>query len=746
MMAAFGACTDELPGAKGDVEVPDLEASGKMTGGYAAFRIYMPGEKSTRADYVHDADFEDYEEIFNKGLDYERALYLPEREEEEPEPDPEAGDEPQQADDADTPDAPAVTEPEEIYHFALLAKPDGSLEPNLFPLLWDEKKDEPDGESTLYTYFYSPEEKDENVYEKFNGHTIFVVLNASHKLVETIKEQLSASTPLNLETLKKFTLAQTKRREDFLFLKDSKGDYITDEEGHKYFTMSSSMVIDKNSVVPAVTGGFKTYSSEEDARNNPTSLYVERLHAKYTLLFKKNGSGYFLTDQDDNEEEESRGYFASKRLFIDPSPVDEDGNLSASGDVLPIKYVSSYSISPSIDERYSVNVTNTTNWKVNIVGWGINGIEKDQYLFKNLTPGASYTTGNNWFSYSDNYRNFWSEDPNYKEGVYPDQFREAWKLVYDRINDENLILPDPTIRYYKENEATLDYFNFIELSNKANRAYIQENTFDLNVLGDNAFTTKSYLRTGSHLIVTAQLLIGGESNDPFDVPDVYNSQDFDNEGLVYRQRYDVSSKYLMNGIYWSETAYKNYVCEYLGYWLLEEENVEKFGPNDGRFYINMNRGRANGSYFDIVKVYLKGGDATVMLMPSQQLYVMNPETEEYRPVSDDEFRILFFQHQNYMAQRFNKGRMYYVSGSLHNLKSNFTNPVKIGDYGTVRNTWYSFVIDGITAPGTPVADENQKIIPNNQPGDPGLGVSLRILDWHREFINVDVGSQRPKKQ
>ena len=88
----FSCATDDI---QTDVDQPTENPESQQTEGYLAFRIYNPGDTQTR-DGSSNISFE-------KGEDYERALYFP---------------------DENNP------ETEEIYHFAILFDSNGNLESN----------------------------------------------------------------------------------------------------------------------------------------------------------------------------------------------------------------------------------------------------------------------------------------------------------------------------------------------------------------------------------------------------------------------------------------------------------------------------------------------------------------------------------------------------------------------------------------------------------------------------------------
>lgn len=726
------ACTDELKSdgtTKPDNGESDLSGSHKVSG-FMAFKIKIDTDSKTRED---DPYYKDYPQ-FNKGLEYERALYFPPVKNEQ-----DSGEESlQDAAEGDKGEKDIVApEIEQIHHFALLVGNDNKVSPVIYPLLQLTGPDENNEDYTLYTYFYnSVDTETENQFEGFQGNTVFIVLNASVSLVNAVKAEIEKTNGITLSDLCNVTFSSTDGSNDFLFLKNKDNKLITYDDVHPYMTMTSSMIIKKGvqTILPAQDGNFETYPSPELAKENATTIYVDRLQAKYTVLFKKRNEGFVYLQYEADIADSAIGNGDGSE--DKPIPVSHLLMQPES----KIKYIGSYTRSPSINERKEI-IPNESEWQINIVGWSINGLEKSEYLFKNLDYSSPYVE-QNWFARSGYpYRNFWAEDKNYNQdsGPYPDQFRKVLDVTstgettVSSVKSYDGLTPRPA----------LSYFSYDELSKRDVRLYVPENTFNLNVLGDNPYKSKSYKRIGSHLIVTAQLLL-----KDLEPGGVWNSDRFTTDGL----KTDLSnresvSKFLMNGIFWSEQAYKEYVGEYLAYFMLSADNKNVFGENDGYFYANTQGTRVSSNDFDIVPAEIEGGDGYVWVKPNKIIYKRHGN--EFTQISDRLYKYLAYQHPELMAAHYLNGRMYYSEGSYHNTEGDFynekTTEVKLGDFGTVRNNWYSFKVLNIASPGTPVSDATQKIIPNNEPVVNAMGVSMELLEWHYISASVDIDHQKPKK-
>lgn len=669
---------------------------------------------------------------------------------------------------------------------------------------------------TLYT---SAQKTD--VPADFNNRKMLAVINASKKLRQDITAALykkkyseildgiKISRPAEPSTNAEENIAATETdvAENFDYL------YLI-QNNKRYFTMTSSMVIpisggstSNNTFVtpigkygPAVIKrDYTWYPSKSLAIQYPIySFFLERLQSKFTLTFqgKNNVKHYFASAA----EAASNGY--KKDIHI----VFESGkDFAPSSDWQTIKYMKEYERTSystlALDEIESVQlgyeVQTTDEWKINITGWGINAVEKEEYAFKKLNEGSDYYTGWNNKDYSY-YRNFWAEGVHYSNTVYPDQYRSVfsvkkydnngvevskdkpgiWKII------ESTDASDFSSFVNKGDEATLRYFNLNELQTSFSRqshqygpehTFSMENTFSKYETPDKAFADQAHIRAGSHIIVAAQLLIKG-----LDTDDVYKAEHFNSEGGAIDIRNNkAENKLLMNGIFWSKQAYRGYVCEYLGYWMQEMEDV--FGPNNGIFYFKSNDlsnpTPVTSTYLDVEPLKAKGGDNWVHVIPDLNAvqtvigekyipedhpyyddrdpesnrivcYSFNPEAEEeddmYRPISRYMFEILALLHPEYFAQRFNTGRMYYVIPITHNTKPDPSSKLALGNFGNVRNHWYNFTVTNFKGIGTPVDSFSQEIIPNNERSYESLGITLAILPWHTVSEPVDITDQRPQ--
>lgn len=136
-------------------------------------------------------------------------------------------------------------------------------------------------------------------------------------------------------------------------------DFATDNK----FIMTNSVYLNNNEVQNAVPVSSVNFAqTAEVAKNNPITIYVERVAAKVKMAEKENGA-----------------------------------------------------TTPDID----INYNNTSGYKLRlkIDGWGINAVNKTSYLVKQIDSSWNFS-GWSWNN-SGNFRSFWAKDANYGSENYP---------------------------------------------------------------------------------------------------------------------------------------------------------------------------------------------------------------------------------------------------------------------------------------------------------------------------------------
>ena len=578
--------------------------------------------------------------------------------------------------------------------------------------------------------------------DKDNVAYALVVLNVDENRILALEAQLEA---LGTDTsavdfvLSYLFEVDTEEPESLAQAKD--GD-------KKYFTMASTVYRAEDTNEVAVLTPLKGqvfFETEEEAikSENLTTFYVERVLAKYTLLISdKDGNKRF------NEYDARIIVNGANKLKVRQEYAPTDG---LAKDVM-------------------------TDWKINVVNWGLNGLEKNTYLVKRLLEPADdkkypWTINGNFFTGWNSpelYRAYWSVDENYSDGKYPDQYRQALDVDGVKAATENNIYSDG---YTAEDgltrgDYTLIYKPYEAYKDLTENKYSLENTFDPKIISEQDIKTKPWLRCGTHIIMTAQFII-----DEIDKGiDLKGSQ----PGFIP----GVKDKYFSNGMYWSEKALKeqavatlmtniyynkkgdeNRIKNVIGEGTVEFINTEEHtldddapisaSIGDGEPVVLKHEDLAENAekYFEFAPAFIKGGDGWVTLKKKDDVKLYARYVEKAtgniteKELSEEQIVSYIYRFTN-LAKHYKEGRMYYALPVRHNLESvSFRNDpvtdVRMGDYGAVRNTWYRLTITSIQVPGTPVDDPDQPIIPNPEPDDKSLGVEVEVIPWRTVQIEVD---------
>ena len=542
-----------------------------------------------------------------------------------------------------------------------------------------------------------------------------------------------------------------------------------ENEGKNYFTMTSSVygVHSDTTAEIALTAPYDerdladyVYAEPEKAIGDPLTLYVERMAAKFTVTFVNEDGDAYLT--------------SGEPFFIEPK------------DRKKVSYIKDWAIDPESDEVKLIGEEG--DWKIHIVNWGINGVEPNTFLFKNMTnePGGESVDGSfakelwwNTLTPKENPRSYWAVDQHYehREGEdqsqfgetrranrYPGQFRIAWDKGEETIEFYQTEAEDGTYEY-KRKDWALDYYSFADFGGQTRTVskYALENTFNPAALSSD-LKNDGHLRVGSHIILAAQLVIDG-----------YEGEDFDEKELGEGNLLNVKDKYYNGAEFMTGDAFVSWAAYTLASQLtvkprtvhllkeIDGETSREFTAKDSQFYGTRPgvddpekiTSENAGKYFEIVPAQIKGGDgwATINVIDKCQIYVEPADSKDEDDVEnkdnvenkDDVEQVDMQEITKYIpslvydlikpVRAYSKGRMYYAIPVLH--EKQFTDGkfdasnLKVGDVGVVRNHWYRVKVRSINALGTPVHDPEQPIIPNHEPEFKSLGVQIEILPWTR---------------
>ena len=289
--------------------------------------------------------------------------------------------------------------------------------------------------------------------------------------------------------------------------KEAFGFYV--ENGKKYFTMTNTTYVDR-AMHCAESIPDKSITTDESRIQDlePVTIYLERMVSKFSMSLSMNPQTY--------------------------KPV-------ASQALQVRKY----------DRETDTFTYFEYPWAIQLLGWGLNGLETQNYLFKNVDPQGDWLGHNGWNS-KDNRRCFWSVDPHYYKDetgkvVYPWQYDfakdkyntdyETWYEHFHSYDEDKQVF---ALKYYSfkefcsdvkddgtmpgdDFEHTVDYWNYNSIF------YTPENTFVPGMQVDRSRGTRAYELAGSHVLLCARLLIdpeGGTDYAPY-------------SGNIYRNRVGV---------------------------------------------------------------------------------------------------------------------------------------------------------------------------------------------------------------
>ncbi|MCH5240475.1 MAG: fimbria major subunit [Muribaculaceae bacterium] len=359
---------------------------------------------------------------------------------------------------------------------------------------------------------------------------ILVVVNATH----TLKEKIKNFPGWNVDEAMKLIDEKAGRYVDSGDSDDPDGRLgfgeknveASDSLGRviKYFTMTNATYLDtSNKIHCAETITRSNYAIGSDdpeadmeaaAKLEPVTIFLERMVAK--MLFTNIS---FATDN----------YIPPSAQPLDVCIYESDG--------ITYHY-----------EEYK--------WGIQLLGWGMNGLETQNYLFKNIDTEGDWL--NHSFNAPSQNRCYWSHDPHYAKGdlgaVYPWQHDDA-RDQYDEENNQYYshfqFFEDTSEKFaltyypfkkfcnaYDEKYKESGYFPdnyYYQLTTEP--VYTPENTFQPGMTVDRSRGTRAYELAGTHVIVAARLLFPDDTGNfkPFTGGNIYRNR----VGVSYKDEYSM---------------------------------------------------------------------------------------------------------------------------------------------------------------------------------------------------------------
>lgn len=491
------------------------------------------------------------------------------------------------------------------------------------------------------------------------------------------------------------------------------------------FTMTNSVYADGNKLCAAVEIKKEHFglAEEQKADEDPTidkkelHVHVERMLAKYT--------------------------FSSEKTIFQPS---------TEADLVMFT---------GFDQEDAPQYA-AKKWRVEITGWGINALESNSHLFKNINSDGGYF--NSW-NENTLFRSYWSEDPDYTKYNYPWQYRQA-------IDIDN-------IKNYENDGSILTNYSFNALnlngSKKSNNyswnapIYTPEHTYNANadeIKGK--LDDREELLAGTHLLIGAELQLEKDNEkDQYETKNWYR----DRNGLYYpSEQYCfaalmhafnqtlISQEILEFTLYnWEEFAKPDadsfvakssgeYRLYYKGRVLDDDYLKEIMNMTDQQFAANIGSmapamlRRGDGKCLPWIENSIENGNLTIKKADGTLLQIYYKDKDPLgttlgnfvRNANSNDIKSLLYEWVG-AVDHFNQGKMYYA----HGIYNPTNNTDKTKNWGVIRNNWYRLNLTDIASMGIPVDDPDQPIVPDRVGNEDKINVSVYLLDWHEVETTID---------
>lgn len=389
----------------------------------------------------------------------------------------------------------------------------------------------------------------------------------------------------------------------------------------------------------------------------------------------------------------------------------------------------------------------TRPWRVKLTGWGMNALETETFLFKNID---SNTTIEGW-DYNDAYsgRSYWSVDPHYDDAsVYPWQYRRAVDKVVPSYSEKG----SPLLNY-----CFNDFENASHGSLYQRVVYTPENTYNYGKIKD-GLDKRADVLAGTHLIVTGELQVDLDMDNSYSKQDLYRdfgSIIYKDERDCYNVRlatlnYDLQSQFMLK-YHWypwdgaiagenstrgellamkSDAEYSLYDVN--GHELTAEYLTSLNYPLGSKYMLPAEVEKGDG------KKIINPENITIVDKFGRPLYVynyvdlekeMNDPFSEYKatPIREatvNDIKSLIYEWTG-AVDHFSDGKMYYYYPVPMFERGDGT------DFcGTVRNSWYVYNLKAVNKIGTSVDDPTEPIVPATVPVNNQLDIQIELIPWH----------------
>lgn len=493
----------------------------------------------------------------------------------------------------------------------------------------------------------------------------------------------------------------------------------------------------KNTILNKVV---KTASIKHEGKEYLTmtnAVYIDAFNNKIYSAPVKHGDEYIFDTQEKASQEawKKDGKVAIEAIV---ERLSAKFQLEDASD----EYIHYINVFDHIDIEKGITIYDNEKYscKAELTGWGMNGIEKEIYLFKNVSLNGNYF--DDWND-PENFRCYWGEVPTYSSTSYPFQYRRAVDAQINNYSELEKINGNLLQNY--------SYNYFVSSDNFGKTIYSPESTYDFKLKTlHSLFEKRLPTLAGTHLIVTGRILtdINGDGYQPNNIyrdriGNYYRTELDCFKALALELNNEFHSQTIMkfNAHNWSEGAsFRNEPLEaltqggcylYLGDTKLTPEELNKLTANSEEYIYTEQANIKDGDG----KRIIWNPDLTIKDIKGNTLQIITKITyDQYgvphydtRNATIDEIRSLIVEWTGTIDHFYN-GMMYYGVPVYFNEDEEI--------YGVVRNHSYKFIIDAITKIGTPIDNADEEIVPNEVPVKDQIKVSVDIIKWHEMQSNA----------
>ena len=405
-------------------------------------------------------------------------------------------------------------------------------------------------------------------------------------------------------------------------------------------------------------------------------------------------------------------------------------------------------------------------WCVKVTGWGINGLEKQSYVFKNIKADGNYFDG---WNDPTHFRSYWSEDPDYANYNYPWQYRKSIDIA--------------NIKSYFENSSVITNYSFDDLNlggeiendellyGLSAPIYTPEHTYNAEAEGiKGKLDDREELLAGTHLLVGAELQIEKDNEK-----NAYETKNWhrDRNGLYYRSApacfaalmhafsqlltsQEALEYTLYNWDSYDTPDFDSYVANtsggcYLYYKgeMLDEKYFDKILKMDDETFASeigkmapATLRRGDGKCLPWIENSIDNGYLKILDAKGNNIRICRKDKDilgkiiagnDVREANFNDIKSLLYEWLG-AIDHFSDGKMYYAHGIYNPLYPDDKNKT----WGVVRNNWYRFKLTDIKSMGIPVDDPMQEIVPDRVDNEDKINVSIYLLDWHE--VETDIST------